>query len=316
MSRYFVLTPVAIGRPESKQLAMLDRIKPGQKQVGFEPDVKATELADLMPNSSRAFPVSARVQEVLKLEKKIAFQPIRIADHQGKVVASDYALADFKRVLDCVDRKKSVFDDDMPGWFDKLVLDPKKIPGDAYAFRLSLAKELVIVDQELRDALAALKPRGVCCVPVEDFASHFELRGYPPLKGGPITKPERAKKAKPVKVKTRFKPGMPSSAAIDGLTEAYAGVIAGEAAGDLPVKALALGVTDQGRPILRITTRSGRETNFGYLWSFECGEALSDQLEELEVKRSWLKGLAVRLRKQRELVARDCEITLHDDWDS
>jgi uncharacterized protein DUF1629 len=141
----------------------------------FDPDYKeGRKLLDLVPNTDGVFPVSPALKTLLSKEPEIEFLPIRIADHRGKIASSDYTLANFLGTVDCVNMKaskyvKSALDDDEVSRFTKLVIDPKKVPKGRHAFRLRPRPRMVVVDDEIRDAVAAAKPTGVGCVPLEEF---------------------------------------------------------------------------------------------------------------------------------------------------
>jgi hypothetical protein len=121
-------------------------------------------LADLIDNVHQWLLVSEKVAEILREEPiKIEILPLTLLDRRGRPVPGKYSVANVLGTVDCLDLKKSEYTDDpmdegLIMAFDRVVLDPKKIPRKPSLFRLKQMPEILIVRSDL---VARLEAAGV-----------------------------------------------------------------------------------------------------------------------------------------------------------
>lgn len=156
-------------------LPLAARFKAGTPFRFDEDFPEGRRLTDLISVTWAGFPVSRRLRDLLEIEPRIEFLPIKVADHEGKIVAEEYWLANFLEPVDAVDLARSEGEENPmdPGrylMFEKLVLVEKKIPAGRHAFRLAQRPETVIVDADLAGAIAKAKLTGIRCVPVAEYS--------------------------------------------------------------------------------------------------------------------------------------------------
>ncbi|MGC3997785.1 MAG: hypothetical protein QM767_09950 [Anaeromyxobacter sp.] len=126
---------------------------------------KGTKLADFFGNIMRALIVNAKARAVLEAEPHLGWEwyPIPILDQEKNPFSSDYTWAHLLGSHACVDRERSIFTVDPmhPAevhTFERLVLDPEKIPPEPSLFRLREQPGLLIIRSDL---VAKLKAAGV-----------------------------------------------------------------------------------------------------------------------------------------------------------
>lgn len=113
-----------------------DAVWPISKQKG------GTKLNDFIPNIFSRLVVSARARELIAAKQaNIEWLPVKILDRKNKPARSMYFIANVLEQHDCINRKKSDYEDDdlNPGkiqYFNKVVLDTSKVPDDAFLFRM------------------------------------------------------------------------------------------------------------------------------------------------------------------------------------
>lgn len=103
--------------------------------------------------------VSERVKTVLTdLEaKNLEFLPVGIKDHKDKPVDAKYYILNPIGAQDAIDfekskvRMKKIFKDEV-GSIDKLVLKPKAVAKGAKLFRLEKARDVILIDDDVRKA--------------------------------------------------------------------------------------------------------------------------------------------------------------------
>ncbi|MCY1046515.1 hypothetical protein OV208_34740 [Corallococcus sp. bb12-1] len=131
---------------------------PEDAAVGFSKKWPARrELRDFLDNSVSILIVSSRVRAILeKLKAKdLEFLPLLVKDHKGKPVPQSYFFLNPLGGQDAVDVKASdvVMDKlfkDRIRHFNTLVLNPKGIEKEAKLFRLSRARDVILVDDSVR----------------------------------------------------------------------------------------------------------------------------------------------------------------------
>lgn len=139
--------PMSAFFPKDAKLTLSDRHK-GQK------------LDDFVANPFQWLIVSEKAWRVLEQEPvKFERFPVTLYDAKGKKVLSrDYCVAHLLGTADCVDLKKSEYE-----WsameptevhtFDRLVLDPKRIPEDQTLFRIKEQPRSKIIRSDLVERL-------------------------------------------------------------------------------------------------------------------------------------------------------------------
>jgi hypothetical protein len=127
----------------------------------MDTDHKGSKLADFVENSMQWLIVSERVRELLGKEPaQLEVFPLGILDKKGKRVEKPYFLAHLLGTVDCVDLEKSIFvrSSFKPAQvhtFNKLVLDPARIPSDATLFRIKEQPRTKIIRADLVERLRA-----------------------------------------------------------------------------------------------------------------------------------------------------------------
>ena len=86
------------------------------------------------------------------------YLPVNIEDHSGKVVAENYAFLNLLGAEDAIDMEKSEYrmsalDKQQIASIDNIVLDKKAIPPDIKIFRCSKELRLILINEEVYEAL-------------------------------------------------------------------------------------------------------------------------------------------------------------------
>jgi hypothetical protein len=121
-------------------------------------------LADLVNNVHQWLVASDKVLGILRQEPiKLEILPISLLDKKGRPVPGRYSIANVLGTVDCLDLKKSEYtpsamDEGLIMAFDRVVLDPKRIPRKPTLFRLKRMSDLLIVRSDL---VARLEAAGV-----------------------------------------------------------------------------------------------------------------------------------------------------------
>jgi hypothetical protein len=118
-------------------------------------------LTDNVRNIHSCMLVSSRLAQALQARNiaKLEYLPVAIVDHKGKVASKDYFVLNPLELVDCIDRKQSIYKESKvkPGeisFCDKLVLDEARIPGDRKLFRLKGYAQMAILASEVAGALS------------------------------------------------------------------------------------------------------------------------------------------------------------------
>ncbi len=113
------------------------------------------KLTDSISNIYRLFIVSEKLKNVLgNTGEEFEFFPVKIRNHEKKIIDSPYYLANLLGSLACLDKEQSEYvinpmNTDRAMYFSKLVLDETKIPKGKKIFRLKEFPELLIVNESL-----------------------------------------------------------------------------------------------------------------------------------------------------------------------
>jgi len=124
-------------------------------------------LGDLVDNVHQWLLVSQEVVDILLEEPiKLEVLPISLLDKKGRPVPGRYSIANVLGTVDCLDLEKSEYTEDPMEdgkmmAFDRVILDPKRIPRKPSLFRLKQMPELLVVRSDLVARLEAAGATGV-----------------------------------------------------------------------------------------------------------------------------------------------------------
>jgi hypothetical protein len=127
---------------------------------------KGKKLSDFFSNIMGHLIVNDKARAVLETEK-LAWEwyPLKIVDQKEKPFTSKYTWAHLLGQTACVDLKKSEYTPDPMDpacvhTFERLVLDPKRIPKDASLFRIKEQPGTKIIRSDLVERLTAATVTG------------------------------------------------------------------------------------------------------------------------------------------------------------
>ncbi|WNG34740.1 hypothetical protein F0U61_14600 [Archangium violaceum] len=140
-----------------------------------------SKLTDCVPNTDNFLIVSEKLKGVLESHDKedpIEFLPIRLRNPKKKLVAAPYFIANVLGAVPCMNKSKSKFtmdaiDKEQVAWFEKLVLEEKKIPKKKTLFRLGEKTTLLITREDLAREILTAKCNGMMFIPMEDYGEEF-----------------------------------------------------------------------------------------------------------------------------------------------
>ncbi|MFT4538696.1 MAG: hypothetical protein ACI841_001387 [Planctomycetota bacterium] len=135
---------------------------PDDIQIRMDPEFpKDLELSDNLYGLDMAV-VSMAVKEALEAKQSagVEFLPVEIMNHKGRSASKDYFILNPLEIVDCIDIDASGID-----WnplnsskilgCEGLVLKPDSVPADMQIFRPQSWTKVVMIREELSDALAA-----------------------------------------------------------------------------------------------------------------------------------------------------------------
>lgn len=135
-----------------------------------------SELTDSIPNVSNLLFVSEQLKSFMEdhSEANIEFLPIKIQDQEDKPIEESYYLMNLLEVVDCIDLEKSEYsvsavDPSSILFLDLLVLDKTRISDKNKIFRLKGKPELIIIREDLAQAIIESKYTGMMLVDLEEF---------------------------------------------------------------------------------------------------------------------------------------------------
>jgi hypothetical protein len=139
-----------------------------------------SKLTDSIPNTLHMLIVSEKMKEALeeKSGAEIEFLPVRIRNQRGRVVQEPYFIANVVGTVECVDRERSKFwcseiRPDQVFHFYRLALDAEKIPPNTRLFRLKEKSNLVIVREDLADAILHAGCDGMIFQEMDDYGREW-----------------------------------------------------------------------------------------------------------------------------------------------
>lgn len=137
---------------------------PAGAVVDVDRDYKGTKLDDFVFNSMGWLVVTERVKAILGTEPITSeVFPLGIRDRKGKLVQRSYFLVNVLGTVDCLDLnrseyERSAFKPEEVHTFERIVLDPARIPPDQTLFRLKERPTVKIIRSDL---IARLREAGV-----------------------------------------------------------------------------------------------------------------------------------------------------------
>lgn len=136
---------------------------PEDASVAMDPAEPGIQLPDLIGNISSMLVVSNRFKEALASVKtgNIEYLPLTILNHKGRVASSDYFIINSLEICDVADEDESdieYLDGDVAG-VDDLVIDYRKAKKAPDFFRLREDPTILLFNENLLDALSAVKPK-------------------------------------------------------------------------------------------------------------------------------------------------------------
>ena len=141
---------------------------------------RGIRLADSIPNVLALVFASAKLKALLEKDSDARFEflPIQIRDLKKRIVKAPYHIANLLDIVECVDKKRSDFEmqliiKDQVDHFRRLVLDERKIPKGKKIFRLAEKTRLIIVREDLMQAIRDSGCTGAAFRNIEDFGALF-----------------------------------------------------------------------------------------------------------------------------------------------
>jgi hypothetical protein len=118
------------------------------------------KLYDFQPNILEVPIVSPKVRRILDGAgvDNVEYLAVQVKDHKSKVIGSDYSIVNLLRPEEAIDmaRSKVTVDPILPeqiGLLEKLALDRKKIDPEARLFRCKTMRTVILVRDDVREAL-------------------------------------------------------------------------------------------------------------------------------------------------------------------
>lgn len=150
---------------------------PDDAEFNMDPQhPRSVKLPDQATNLEDLLVVSGRVKgfvETLDLED-VEFLPVRIINHKGRLASDDYWIVNPLTVVDCIDTDASdiewnKIEPDRISFCDELVLRDDEIPEELRIFRPKHLEDVVLVHEEVGEALAAEGFPGLDIVELDEF---------------------------------------------------------------------------------------------------------------------------------------------------
>jgi hypothetical protein len=151
------------------------------KDVTFQlSDERGIRLSDAIPNIMRMLIVSERLKEFFEknADLKVEYFPVKIRNRKGRLEKAQYFVANLLGGVSCLDTAKS---DYVPNalrkgqvdYFKKIALDVSKIPKSAKIFRLGEKMDLVLVREDLAQAMVNADLTGMQFQYLDSFGKEF-----------------------------------------------------------------------------------------------------------------------------------------------
>ena len=139
------------------------------------------KLTDCIPNTDSFLIVSEKLKELLEThapDDPIEVLPVRLRNPRKKLVAAPYFIANVLGTVSCMNKSKSKFTmdsiiKDQVLWFERLVLDEKKIPKEKKLFRLAEKRTLFIIREDLAQKILHADCTGMMFIPMENYGEEF-----------------------------------------------------------------------------------------------------------------------------------------------
>ena len=160
-----------------RQGISLQKDFPGDVAFHMHPDYpNDLLLVDNALNQKRIIVASRKLKEFVEARAipHVEYLQVGIVDHRGRKASSDYFVIHPIHPVDCVDKKRSLFerDDINPenfSSFERLVIDESRIPTDRELFRLSGFSDITLARRDLAEALDAARFSGLGWLRIADY---------------------------------------------------------------------------------------------------------------------------------------------------
>ncbi len=130
------------------------------EEVIFELDPnRGKVLSDAIHNVLGLHIVSEKLKTILEESgTEYEFFPVRIKNHNGKLITEPFFVANLVGTISCIHREKTVckqdsFNKDQLNYYKKMVLDPEKIPEGTQIFRLAETPRLILASDSFSDRI-------------------------------------------------------------------------------------------------------------------------------------------------------------------
>lgn len=144
---------------------------------------RGIELTDAIPNTLKLLFASERLRGFLEEHSgaSMEFLPIQLQDQKDKLVPEPYSILNLLEVVECVDLEKSKYrrseiDPNFIARFYLLVLDEARIPPQARFFRLKEKPNLIMVREDLAQALVDGDYTGMMFLDLEEYGKEWGRR--------------------------------------------------------------------------------------------------------------------------------------------
>jgi hypothetical protein len=151
------------------------------KDVMFQlSDERGIRLSDAIPNIMRMLIVSERLKQFFEksADATIEYFPVKIRNRKGRLEKIPYFVANLLGSVSCLDRPRSDFWENhlrkgQVQRFKKIALDVSKIPKSAKIFRLGEKMDLVLVREDLAQAIVNADLTGMQFQYLDSFGKEF-----------------------------------------------------------------------------------------------------------------------------------------------
>jgi hypothetical protein len=137
---------------------------------------KQVALADSAHNRARMVVVSEPLKELIegRTPPSVELLPVRIINHKGRDAGKPYWVVNPLAIVDCIDQTASriewnPIDPTMISCCNELVLDEAKIPPELVLFRPKYLETIVLVRQDLADAIEEGDFTGLSFTAIDEY---------------------------------------------------------------------------------------------------------------------------------------------------
>ncbi|HEY8927097.1 MAG TPA: DUF1629 domain-containing protein [Polyangia bacterium] len=140
----------------------MDQRHPPDTVLTMDEGHKGLVVPDMVNNIIGMCIVSKRLKELLERESgaSVEYLPVSIANHKGRIAATDCFLVNVLDQVDCIDLARSDVDQHGPkpgllSGLHRLHIFEDKVPPESKLFRLQAMPEAILIRDDLRAAIEA-----------------------------------------------------------------------------------------------------------------------------------------------------------------